>query len=443
MKMNWNKKIVTTIALVIFSNCEGFGFREDKKNNNQLIAAAYLYLTNAKPTVSKQDMVNTYVDIAFANYSDSITSASALKTAIETFIGTASVDIASPSQTNMDAAKKAWIDARPSYLQTEVFRFAKGPIDDKLESRKSDAGIETLINAWPMDELFVDCFITNTTNANLTEANILNANTSIATTNCTSFTSADKNITVGWHAIEYLLWGQDTSSTTGGSRVLSDFTGSTGTTAEKRRTYLRVTAKLLVDHLTLVRDKWDTSKTGNTATSFKSDVSGSLTNIFTGLAAFTKSEWGSQRLNMITSNDQEDEHSCFSDNTKADFYYDAQGFINVYSGTYKKTSGTTYSGAGLKNLAGSLDSSITTNMNLSRDNFCLNVSGASMIVDSTSCASNTISGKYDQLISTGTASSQMTTLKSVQTAIITIATNIQTVAKNNGISFTAPTSIQE
>ena len=437
--MYWNKKIIIILTFVICGNCENMGIKDEKKSNNPLLAVGYFFLANNKSSVSKQDIVNSYADIAFTNYSDSVTSASNLKSAIESFIGTSGVDITNPSQVNMDAAKKAWIDARPSYLQTEIFRFAEGPIDEKLEQRKPEAGIETLINAWPLDELFVDCIIANTTNSNLTEANILNVNTSISTSNCLSFTSADKNITVGWHAIEYLLWGQDTDLAAGGSRVLSDFVGGNGTIAEKRRTYLRVIAKLLVDHLTLVRDKWDPSKPENIVISFKSNVNASLTKIFTGLAAFTKSEWGAQRLNMITSNDQEDEHSCFSDNTKADFYYDAQGFINVYNGTYKKSNGTIYSGAGLKNLAGGLDSSITTNMSLTRDNFCLNVSGANMALDSTSCASGTISGKFDQLVSNGTASSQMSILKSVQTAVITIAANIQTVAKNNGISFSAPT----
>ena len=432
------KSYFLPLLLLFAFGCDRLGFNDKKDDQN--IELAVLALLASQPT--KQDMVNTYASIALANYEDSVAAANSLKTAIETFVGPSGSDITNPSQANMDAAKKAWLDARPTYLQTEVFRFAKGPIDEKLDSRKPDAGIETLINAWPLDELFVDCVITNTTNSNLTEAYLLTANTATDIASCTSFTSADKNITVGWHAIEYLLWGQDSSTSTAGNRTLADFSGGTGTAAEKRRTFMRITAKLLVDHLTLVKNKWDPTKTGNTATAFKSDISGSLTNIFTGLAAFTKSEWGSQRLNMITSDDQEDEHSCFSDNTKADFYYDAQGFINIYSGSYKKSDGTTLTGAGLKILAGSLDGTMTTNMNTTRDSFCLNVSGSSMSVDSTNCSENTIKGKYDQLISSGTASSQMTILRSVQKAIITLATNVQTMAKNNSISFTAPTSIR-
>ena len=178
------KSYFLPLLLLFAFGCDRLGFNDKKDDQN--IELAVLALLASQPT--KQDMVNTYASIALANYEDSVAAANSLKTAIETFVGPSGSDITNPSQANMDAAKKAWLDARPTYLQTEVFRFAKGPIDEKLDSRKPDAGIETLINAWPLDELFVDCVITNTTNSNLTEAYLLTANTATDIASCTSFT---------------------------------------------------------------------------------------------------------------------------------------------------------------------------------------------------------------------------------------------------------------
>ena len=46
-------------------------------------------------------------------------------------------------------ARKAWLAAREPYGQTEAFRFYGGPIDDAK-------GPEGRINAWPLDEAYID-----------------------------------------------------------------------------------------------------------------------------------------------------------------------------------------------------------------------------------------------------------------------------------------------
>ena len=52
-------------------------------------------------------------------------------------------------------------------------------------------------------------------------------------------------------------------------------------------------------------------------------------------------ETGGERLQTaLDSGDQEDEHSCFSDNTHRDMIQDVQGVQNVYLGTYGSVSGT-------------------------------------------------------------------------------------------------------
>ncbi|MEM7180693.1 MAG: imelysin family protein [Spirochaetota bacterium] len=431
------------LLLLTLSTCKQVGLEKEETDNTPTLALAAIALSQ-NTAASAADVVNTYANIAFANYSDSVTQATALQTAIYTLVGSdTSSDVDSPTSANFDAAKTAWLNARPSYLQTEVFRFTAGPIEEKLETRLPDAEIETLINAWPLDEAFIDCVITNTsTTAELTEAKLLSVNGSTTVTGCTTYTDTEKNIALGWHAVEYLLWGADSSSTTAGTASVSTLQGSTANSEqEKRRQYLRIATKLLVDHITLVKNRWDATQDSNYITSFKADPTTSISTIFTGLITFAKGEWGGERLKINTSKDQEDEHSCFSDNTKADFFYDAQGVINIFTGSYTNTAGEVTSGSGVTAISGSLASTLSTDLTESRDAFCLNVSGSTMILDSTTCptATNSITSKFDSL-----STEDQTDLTTLQTLIgVTIGNNLQTVADNNGISTNVSTKQAE
>jgi putative iron-regulated protein len=435
---------IFTLILISFVSCKQLGLEKDKPNNTLSLASLAVLNSQRRSSVSQAEIVNRYADIAFANYSDSVSEATKLKTAIDTFVGASTAtDVGTPTGANLEAAKTAWLAARVFYQQTEAFRFANGPINDKLDLRYPDTEIETLINAWPMDEVIIDCWITNVaTTATIDETFVLGKNGLTLVPGCGTNIDTTKNITVGWHAIEYLLWGADTAlNTTAGIRPVTDFQGAVANSVQqKRRQYLRVVTKILVDHLTLVRDKWDATKTGNSVTAFKTNTTKSIQDIFTGISKFSKSEWGGQRLAINTSNDQEDEHSCFADNTKADFYWNAQGVLNVFNGSYKNAMGVTSTGAGLKDLSGNLQSKLTTNLIESRDAFCLNVSGANMSLDATVCptATNSITSKFDNM-----TAADKTKLSNLQILIsITVSNDIQAVGKNNGISFTTPTTIK-
>ncbi len=440
------RNILTLMLMLAVFECKQLGLEKEKTDNTPLFAGLAILANQRRATpITQAEIVSRYADLAFASYSDSVTAATSLKTAIDSLVGASiAADVATPTQANFEAARKAWLDARPWYLQTETFRFSNGPINEKLETRLPDAEVETLINAWPMDETFIDCVITNTaTTAGLDEARLLNTNGLTTVANCTTFTDSAKNISLGWHAVEYLLWGIDTAgNTTSGNRVVTDFQGATANSVQqKRRQYLRVVTKLLVDHLTLIKDRWDSTKSNNYISGFKANTTKSMSDVFTGLSKFAKSEWGGERLKINTSNDQEDEHSCFADNTKADFHWDAQGVINIFSGTYKNLAGTTSNGAGLKDISGSLQSKLTTNLTETRDAFCLNVSGVNMTLDTTTCptATNSITTKYDNM-----SAGDKTKLQTLQTLIgVTISNDIQAVGRSNGISFTAPTSVKE
>ena len=57
----------------------------------------------------------------------------------------------------------------------------------------------------------------------------------------------ETNISSGWHAIEFLLWGQDRSKDGPGARPAGDY--STAPNARRRATYLRVTTQRLLSDL--------------------------------------------------------------------------------------------------------------------------------------------------------------------------------------------------
>src|SRR5262245_48231247 len=69
------------------------------------------------------DAVATYARIVSASYEDSASLTRALDTAVASFV-------AAPDDDTLAAARSAWLASREPYLQTEVYRFYDGPIDN-------------------------------------------------------------------------------------------------------------------------------------------------------------------------------------------------------------------------------------------------------------------------------------------------------------------------
>ncbi len=284
----------------------------------------------------KQQAKETYANIAFASYDDSYQGVLALKTAIYTFVAT-------PTQANFDAAKTAWLNVRESYGQTEVFRFAEGPIDNAAD------GPEGYINAWPMDEAFVDYVVGDA------NAGIINNPTAFPTIDAATLigeneNGGEANISLGFHAIEFLLWGQDLSASGPGARPYTDYlvTGGTASNQGRRGTYLKVVADVLVDGIAQVRNAWDPAGTANYRAEFLAmDNTVALRKMFSSMKALSGEELAQERINtaltnqQLTGNGQEDEHSCFSDNTHRDIVLNAKAVQNLYMGSYTRANGVT------------------------------------------------------------------------------------------------------
>ncbi len=273
----------------------------------------------------KQEVVANYAEGVHASYARSLASARAMDQAVDVFLS-------SPTPATLEAAKRAWLQARDDYGPTEAFRFYGGPIDH------AEHGPEGLINAWPMDESYVDYVEGNPS------AGIINMPDAYPVIDADLLVSlneegGEENVSTGWHAIEFLLWGQDMNPVGPGSRPVADYT--TNANADRRGMYLAVASDLLVSHLQDMVNAWAPGQGGNYRAEFtalKADAA--LTNIITGIGELSRGELAGERMTVAyEERSQEDEHSCFSDNTTADIVGNAIGIQMVLTGGYGAVSG--------------------------------------------------------------------------------------------------------
>jgi putative iron-regulated protein len=275
----------------------------------------------------KKGIQSNYANIVYANYEDALFGAQDLKVAIDALV-------ANPSESTLEAAKQAWFASREPYGQTEAFRFASGPID-------AEDGPEGLLNAWPLDESYIDYIDGNIS------AGIINDLATYPTLDKELLASlneqgGEENISIGYHAIEFLLWGQDLttpSALQSGNRSFTDFT--TAPNADRRKENLSITMDLLIEHLESMVNAWKPDESDNYRSEFLALSSDdAITNILTGIGTLAKSELAGERIFTAYDNkDQEDEHSCFSDNTHRDTRLNAIGVRNVFAGCYIRTDG--------------------------------------------------------------------------------------------------------
>ncbi len=276
-------------------------------------------VTMAEPSDDARAVVDHYADGVHAAYAASLESATELDAAIDAFL-------ADPTDETLEAAKQAWLAARDDYGLTEAFRFYGGPIDNETD------GPEGLINAWPLDEVYIDYVEGDP------EAGVINDPDTYPTIDAELLTSLNEqggeaNISTGWHAIEFLLWGQDLSTDGPGNRPVTDYT--TAENADRRATYIAVTSDLLLEHLTGLVEAWAPDAENYRAEFVAGDPNESLTMILTGIGELTRGELAGERMYVAyEQRSQEDEHSCFSDNTTADLLANARGIDMVLTGVY-------------------------------------------------------------------------------------------------------------
>ena len=282
-----------------------------------ILAGCQLADQGPNPDELKPAVIQNYANGAHALYSQSLASAQEMDAAIDTFL-------ANPTPATLEAAKRAWLRARDDYGPTEVLRFYGGPIDNEED------GPEGLLNAWPMDEAYVD-YVDGDANAGI--INDPSIAIDAATLVSLNEEGGEANVSTGWHAIEFLLWGQDMDANGPGARPLEDYT--TNPNADRRAAYLRVSSDLLLAHLQDMVNAWAPGASNYRAQFVAMDADQALANIITGAGALSKGELAGERMFVAYSErSQEDEHSCFSDNTNADIIGNARGVRMVITGDY-------------------------------------------------------------------------------------------------------------
>ena len=337
-----------------------------------LIAALLSSAALPALAVTEAEVVKTYADIAEAGYADSLATAKALQAAVDALIAT-------PSAESLEAAKAAWLAARVPYQQTEVFRFGNAIVDD-WEGR---------VNAWPLDEGLIDYVDAGYGESEENPLSVLNViaspKISIGGTEVDASTitpalikdtlheadGIEANVASGYHAIEFLLWGQDLNGTDkgAGARPYTDYLqgdGCTGGNCDRRAAYLKAATDLLVADLEEMAANWTVDGAARKAVS--EDPAKGVQAILTGMGSLSYGEQAGERMKLgLMLNDPEEEHDCFSDNTHNSHFYDGLGIRNVYLGSYTRPDGSVVSGPSLSELVAAKDGAVDTQLRAELD----------------------------------------------------------------------------
>jgi putative iron-regulated protein len=339
------------------------------------LTAACLITTFLMPlpllAATPEGVVANYANIAEAKFQDSLTTAQALKVAVDALV-------ANPSDETLQAARTAWLAARVPYQQTEAYRFGNAAVDDW----------EGKVNAWPLDEGLIDYVEGAEVGGEnpLATANVI-ANPKLTIAGAEVDASAitpellggtlqeadgiEANVATGYHAIEFLLWGQDLNGTGpgAGKRPATDFVkgdACTGGNCDRRVAYLQAATDLLISDLEEMVAAWGAD--GAARAAVVTDPKAGLTAMLTGMGSLSYGELAGERIKLgLMLNDPEEEHDCFSDNTHNSHYYDGVGIQNVYLGSYTRIDGSVVSGESLAELVAEKDAALDTQLKAELD----------------------------------------------------------------------------
>ena len=174
------------------------------------------------------------------------------------------------------------------------------------------------------------------------------------------------NVATGYHAIEFLLWGQDLNGHEdgAGNRPWTDFAAGdacTNDNCDRRGGYLRAATDLLLSDLEWMSAQW--TDAGTARASLMANTDAGLSAILTGMGSLFYGEQAGERMRLgLMLNDPEEEHDCFSDNTHNSHYYDGLGVQNVYLGEYVRINGVLVSGPSLSDMVAATDTTLDVEM---------------------------------------------------------------------------------
>jgi putative iron-regulated protein len=382
-----------------------------------------------------QEVVNHYADLALAIFTDAHNAALNLQWSIEIFL-------AEPNDTRLEAARQAWIDARVPYMQTEAFRFGNAVVDEW----------EGQVNAWPLDEGLIDYVAADYQHAlgnPGATANIIASEqirigedridvsqiTPELLASLNELAGSEANVATGYHAIEFLLWGQDLNGSEpgAGQRPPSDYlvgAGATGGNNERRRAYLEAVTKLLVSDLAEMVGQWQPGMDNYRAKLLAEPAENGLRKMLFGMGSLSLGELAGERMKVaLEANSTEDEHDCFSDNTHNSHFYNARGIRNIYLGEYRKADGSLLSGPSLSSLVAALNPQVDEAL---KADLASTEAQLQKLVDSANNGEH-----FDQLIAAGNPNGQRIIGDAIA-ALVKQTGSIEKAAATLGISNLSP-----
>ena len=323
-----------------------------------ILTSALLAFLSAPVFAATQasEVVKHYADLAHAVYEDSLTTAHTLQKAVEQLI-------TEPTIANLHHARETWLASRVPYMQSEVYRFGNAIVDDW----------EGKVNAWPLDEGLID-YVAASYGAESQENPAYRANViaspsftySGQTIDASHITKdllastlhelggIEANVATGYHAVEFLLWGQDLNGVGpgNGNRPATDFDpdNCSWKNCERRAAYLKSATDLLVDDLAWMVAQWAPGGQAREGL-IHGSVKNGLSTIVTGMGSLSYGELAGERMQLgLLLHDPEEEQDCFSDNTHHSHYYDAMGIRNIYLGRYRRIDGSMIEGPSISAL---------------------------------------------------------------------------------------------
>ncbi len=384
-------------------------------------ATSSLAIGTAHAAADPAAIVKHYAEIAHAKFSDSLDAAKALDAAVDALIAT-------PSDDTLKAAREAWLKSRVPYQQTEAYRFGNPLVDDW----------EGKVNAWPLDEGLIDyvdpSYGTESDENALFVGNVI-ANPKLEiggkAIDATTITPAvlqelheagevEANVATGYHAIEFLLWGQDLNGTGkgAGNRPATDYdkANCTNGNCDRRGAYLKAASSLLVTDLEEMVAA--SAPEGDATKNVTADPKAGITAMLTGMGSLSYGELAGERMKLgLLLHDPEEEHDCFSDNTHNSHYYDVVGIQTVYTGEYTRADGSKLTGPSLSELVAEKDAAIDTEMKAKLD---ASHAAFKALVDRAEGGE-----AYDQMIGEGNAEGN----KVVQTAVDSLIDQTKTIER--------------
>lgn len=305
---------------------------------------------------AKKAFAENYAVIAHAMYSDAYDRSEELRQLIHSFV-------ANPTIPGLKACQDAWVLAHIPYSQAEVLGFPGSPV-----AQVEGTVLQDRINAWQFTAAHIDYV-----NDSL-ESGIINQTNKYPTITAKLLqdlnNSVDgKRITLGFHALEFLLWGEDAEpvdALSAGKRTFKDYDTSDSTiaNAERRGQYLKLCADQLSADLAVLVNAWSPFSGSNYLRTFQKHSAKKQTRLaITGMVLFGQFELGRERLlRTLTGLDPEREESTFSDNTQRDIYFNVVGINALFKGRYGKSDSTYVEGVSLYDVIAEQDSSAATDL---------------------------------------------------------------------------------